>query len=46
MKEKVIVVLLIVLITIYLVFAVYWGHQKWEDGISVEEQIREEMLIW
>ena len=38
--------IIVILILLYLVFAFYNSHKNWINGISKEEIVKEEMLIW
>lgn len=46
MKEKIIAAFMFIAMAIYLVTAIYQCHKQWQEGITIEEQIREDMLIW
>ena len=46
MKKKVCNMIIVILILLYLVFAFYNSHKNWINGISKEEIVKEEMLIW
>ena len=46
MKEKMLAFLLYTGIVIYLIASMWQCHKKWQQGITVEEQTVEDMLIW
>lgn len=46
MKERVITVLLVIVMAVYLIMAFCHAQKEWQKGISAEEQIWEEMIIW
>ena len=46
MKKKIYNTIIVILILLYLVVAFYSSHNNWINGISNEEIIREDMLIW
>lgn len=46
MKEKVIAYLLLIAMTLYFLVCFRYAHEQWKIGISKEECVKEEMLIW
>ena len=46
MKERLKMFLLIIVCLIYLLAAWSNAHNEWLDGITKEEEIREERIIW
>lgn len=46
MKEKIIVVLMFTAMVVYLAVGIYQCHKQWQEGITIEEQMREDQLIW
>lgn len=46
MREKILAILLYTGIAIYLIASMFQCHKQWQQGITVEEYMREDALIW
>lgn len=46
MKEKIMIALMFIAIAIYFTVGIYQCHKQVQEGILVEEQIREDQIIW
>lgn len=46
MREKIIAALLYTGIAIYIIVSMWQCHKQWQQGITVEEQMVEDALIW
>ena len=46
MKEKIKVFLLIIMCLVYMAVICKFAHNKWINGLSQEEIMKEERIIW
>ena len=44
--KKIIIAFLVIIVLLYLAGAFYSSNKKWINGITREEEIKGEMLIW